>query len=182
MARKGVIKLPVSIVPKDLGELSDWLLQIAEEQRYVDIINLELNKAVDELKKNATDDVRIHQEKITQNVDGIYSYAQSHRDELTKGGERKTVELPGGILKWRFTPSKVTLVKVKLVLENLKKLGLERFIRVKEEVNKEDLSKEIELAKTIQGISITQSEEFVIIPAKLDVEIVKEIGKIRQFS
>lgn len=44
----------------------------------------------------------------------------------------------------------------------LKKLGLVRFLRVKEEIDRTSMLKERKVAEPIKGVSITQSEEFVV--------------------
>ena len=56
------------------------------------------------------------------------------------------------------------------MLEILLKLGLVRFIRVKEEVNKEAMLNEPELAATVAGVTIkTGVEDFVITPFEQDI-------------
>lgn len=56
------------------------------------------------------------------------------------------------------------------MLESLRTLGLVRFIRTKEEVNKEAMLNEPELAATVAGVTIkTGVEDFVITPFEQDI-------------
>lgn len=180
MAKKVRVKRPVIPVPKSLDEAAEFLCRIGKEQRATDTIQSDLNAKVDELKAKAVSDAELHQKKISQLVEGLYAFAETDRDELTDGGKRKTVELPTGIFGWRLTPPSVVFRNVKLILKNLKSLGLNRFIRIKEEVDKEAMLAEQEVAKTIRGVSITQHEEFIVKPTELEVEITSNVDKLKK--
>ena len=56
------------------------------------------------------------------------------------------------------------------VLETLKRLGLSRFIRVKEEPNKEAMLAEPEAVAGLAGVKIEQGEDFVIVPFETELE------------
>lgn len=175
-------KKVVIAVPKSLDEAAQFLAQIGEEQRATDKIQSDLNAEVDKLKTKAMADIDPYQKKISQLIEGLFAYAEAHRDELTDGGKRKTVEVPTGIFGWRMTPPAVSLHNVKSILEGLKSLGLKHFIRIKEEINKEAMLKEPELAKTVKGVSISQREEFVAKPAELEVEITTQVDKLKKLK
>jgi len=173
-------KRAVVAVPKSLDEAAQFLAQIGKEQRATDEIQSGLNAAVDKLKTQAMASVEPHQKKVSQLVEGLFAYAEAHRDELTDGGKRKTVEVPTGIFGWRMTPPAVSLRDVESILESLKSLKLKRFIRTKEEVDKEAMLKEPDVAKTVKGVSIGQHEEFVAKPAELEVEIATQVDKLKK--
>lgn len=175
MPKKAVIP-----VPKSLDEAARFLAQIGQEQRAADKIRAGLNTAVEKLKAKAMADDKPHEEKISQLVEGLFAYAEAHRDELTDGGKHKTVEVPTGIFGWRMTPPAVSLRDVGSILESLKSLKLERFIRTKEEVDKEAMLKEPDVAKKVRGVSIGQHEEFVAKPAELAVEIATKVDKLKK--
>ncbi|MBU2082275.1 host-nuclease inhibitor Gam family protein [Patescibacteria group bacterium] len=175
MAKKTVIP-----VPKSLDEAAQFLAEIGQEQRVSEEIRSDLNTAVDKLKTQAMADNEPHQKKVSQLVEGLFAYAEAHRDELTDGGKRKTVKVPTGIFGWRMTPLAVSLRDVESILESLKALKLKRFIRTKEEVDKEAMLKEPEVAKTVKGVSISQHEDFVAKPAELEVEIVTQVDKLKK--
>lgn len=180
MTRKTRVKRPVIPVPKSLDEAAEFLRQIGEEQRTTDAIQSDLNAEVDELKAKAMSDAEPHQKKISQLVEGLFAFAETNRDELTDSGKRKTVELPTGIFGWRMTPPAVSLHNVEAILKSLKSLKLDRFIRAKEEVDKEAMLKEQEVAKTVKGVSISQHEEFIVKPTELEVEITSNVDKLKR--
>jgi len=180
MTRKTRVKRPVIPVPKSLDEAAEFLRQIGEEQRTTDAIQSDLNAEVDELKAKAMSDAEPHQKKISQLVEGLFAFAETNRDELTDSGKRKTVELPTGIFGWRMTPPAVSLHNVEAILKSLKSLKLDRFIRAKEEVDKEAMLKEQEVAKTVKGVSISQHEEFIVKPTELEVEITSNVDKLQR--
>ena len=173
-------KRAVVAVPKNLDEAARFLAQIGKEQRATDEIKLGLNAAVDKLKVEAMAADEPHQEKVLQLVEGLFAFAEAHRDELTDGGKRKTVEVPTGTFGWRMTPPSVKLRDVESILESLKSLKLKRFIRTKEEIDKEAMLKEPETAKTVKGVSIGQHEEFVAKPTELEVEVAIQVDKLKK--
>lgn len=175
-----MLKRAVTAVPKSLGEAAQFLAQIGEEQRATNEIQSGFNAAVDKLKTEAMSAVEPHQRKVSELVEGLFGFAEANRVGLTDGGKRKTVEVPTGTFSWRMTPPAVHFTKVKDVLAALKKMKLKRFIRVKEEPDKEAMLKEPEVAKSIKGITITQHEEFVVKPAELGVEVVTQVGKLKK--
>ncbi len=180
MASKGVMKRPVLKVPQDLEEAADFIRQIGEAQREINGIEDHLNRIVAELQERAMDRSRPYTEQIELLRDGLYAFTEAHRDELTEGGKRKTVELPTGVIAWRSTPPAVSLRNIKAVLAELKRRRLQRFIRVKKEVNKEAMLREPELAGSVKGVTIGQREEFVVKPAELEVEIASDTAKLKK--
>ncbi len=167
-------------VPKSLEGAAEFLAKIGEEQRAINEIQSCLNDAVDELKTKAMDDAKPHQEKVSELVEGLFAYAESNRDELTNGEKRKTVEVPTGTFGWRMTPPAVSLRDIPSILKNLKALKLKRFIRTKEEVDKEAMLKEPDVANKVKGVSIGQREEFVAKPSVLEVEIATHVDKLKK--
>lgn len=68
-------------------------------------------------------------------------------------------------------PDSVNLKGVEIVIETLKKLKLDRFIRRKEEVNKDAILADKEAVKGITGISIVSGKEtFSITPFEQEIE------------
>lgn len=168
------IKRPVVNVPKERDDAAGFLSSLAEAQREIDQIEATLNKAVEKLTAQAMKAAKPYQEKKAQLVEGLFVFALGNREELTEGGKHKTVKLPTGSLSWRLTPPKVNITSKEKVLKALKRLGLKRFIRIQEEIDKEAMLREPEEVKKVTGASITQQEEFVVKPLELKVEVVAE--------
>ena len=180
MPKKIKVDHPAIPVPKDLEEAANFLSSIAHEQHQVDKIQADLNEEIGELKTTAMSEVKPYEENISRLVEGLFAFAESRRDELTDAGKRKTVRLPTGQFSWRMTPSAVSIRNTELVLARLKELKLERFIRTKEEPDKEAMLKEQKVAKTVKGVSISQHEEFVVKPAELKEELTSNVNKLKK--
>lgn len=173
-------KRAVVAVPHSLDEAAKFVARLGQEQREIDRINLALNEKLKDLTAKATAEAKPYQESIAEIVGGLFAFAESRREELTDGGQKKTVELPTGIFGWRMTPPAISLREVKEVLVRLKTMGLTQFVRTKEEVDKEAMLKEPELAKSVKGVSITQHEDFLVKPKELTAEIAVKVSKLKE--
>lgn len=183
MSKTKSIKRPVIAMPKNLDEAAEFLSLIGQERRKIDKVQSTLNDNIETLKTAAMSKIQPHEEQISKLVEGLFVFAEGSREKLTDGGKRKTVELPTGLFGWRLTPPAISIRDIKSVLAKLKELGLKYFIRVKpaeEEINKEAMLKEPELAKTVRGVSITQREEFIVKPTEIEIEIVSSVEKLKK--
>lgn len=181
MAKKA-IKHVVVAIPGSLEEAAEFIGRIGKEQREIYQIQTDFNVAVEKLKGQAVLMTTPHERNISQLFEGLFVFGQSHRDELTESGKRKTVDLPTGIFGWHMTRPSVSLKNVKQILKELTKRRLKQFIRVKREVDKEAMLKEPELATSVKGVSIGQQEEFMVKPAELEVEITSEVSKLKKVA
>jgi phage host-nuclease inhibitor protein Gam len=111
-----------------------------------------------------------HIEAIKLLSQGVQIWCDAHRDELTQGGKTKTATLGSGTVQWRMNPPKCVLRGTDAILKALKALGLQRFIRTKEEVNKEAILAEPAAVNAVPGIRIEQTEEFVITPFEAELQ------------
>jgi phage host-nuclease inhibitor protein Gam len=95
----------------------------------------------------------------------VQGWCEAHRDELTKAGKVKFARFPTGEVKWRAAPPSIKLRKVDEVIATLKRLGLSRFIRTKEEVNKEAMLEEADVAAVVAGVTVIRDvEDFIVEP------------------
>ena len=176
MAKK-TLKRSVVPVPNNLDEAAEFVRSIGEKKRTVEKLFNRLNEKIEKLKAEAKANSEEHEKKIGQYIEGLYIYAEGQREELTDGNKKKTIKVISGTFGWRMTPPAVSLKEVKDILAALKKRGLKRFIRVKEEPDKEAMLKEPNIAKKVKGVSIGQHEEFVVKPNEVETEIVTRIKK-----
>jgi len=172
-------------VPQTLEEAAETIRQIGVAQREIKSIKTNFNEKVEASKRKAMDKVKPYEEDISRLVGVLFAYAESHRDELTDKGKRKTVPLPTGEFKWRLTPAALSLENEDKTVEELKNLGFENLIRVIEEVDKKETLKELqreesELAEKLEGVSIKQHELFIIKPAELKLEIKKDVETLKR--
>lgn len=171
MTKKKGLKKTVVEVPKDLAEAAAFIHNIGATTRQIDEINTGLNEKIESLKHEAMKKVAPLSKQQDDLLEGLHTFAESRREDLTEGGKKKTVDLPTGSMSWRFTPPAVSLKDVEKVKKEIAKLTLVRFLRTKVEVDKEALLREPEVAKKIKGITISQKEEFVVKPSETDAEI-----------
>lgn len=145
--------------------------QIGDLQRQLQATEIEQNNELAEITQKFAPKLTALQEQIKPMQEAVQAWCESHRDELTKNGKTKTANFNTGEVQWRQRPPSVAVRGADSVIESLKTLGLVRFIRTKEEVNKEAMLNEPELASTVAGITIkTGIEDFVITPFEQEVK------------
>ncbi len=182
MVKEKKVKRVVLPVPASLEEVVDYVHKIGGHQRAITLVQAKTNEKIEAIKAQATTDCTSHQDEIEALFEGVYVFAQSHRDELTEGGKKKTVNLPTGDLYWRMTPPAVSIKDIKAVLAWLREMKLGRFIRTKEEPDKEAMLKEPEVAKGVKGITITQHEKFAVKPSETNIENPRKIPQKKKGS
>ena len=150
----------IEVAIKEVGDLNRELEQLAIEQ----------NNQLAAITEKYAPLINAIKEQLTPKQDAIQAWCESHRDELTQNGKTKTGTFNTGEVQWRQRPPSVGIRGAESVLESLRTLGLVRFIRTKEEVNKEAMLNEPELAATVAGVTIkTGVEDFVITPFEQEV-------------
>lgn len=111
------------------------LKEIGLLQRELESIDSEAHKLIAEIKEDAAKKGEPIRKRITDDSALLGAYAEYNRGELFK--DKKTIQLSFGSFGYR----KSTSISVKkTTLELLKKLKLDKYIRVKEEVDKEAMA------------------------------------------
>ncbi|MCK3654886.1 host-nuclease inhibitor protein Gam [Pasteurellaceae bacterium Macca] len=140
---------------KEIGDLS------REHTR----LTTEMNDLIGETSEKFAPQLTQLKNEIEPLQQAVQEYCEAHREELTENGKSKTATFITGEVQWRARPPSVSIRGADSVLESLNRLGLGRFIRTKNEINKEALLNEPDVAKGIAGITIKQGvEDFVIKP------------------
>lgn len=160
-------------VPQTASEVNDAIVEIGQRQRDRDRIEADMNAALAATRKQYEDQARPHAERIKDLAAGVQTYCEAHRDELTKGGKTKTAKLASGEVSWRTRPPSVVVRGMAAVVDALKKLRLSRYIRTKEELDKEAVLADPEGVEAIKGITISQKEDFVIKPFSTELEEIR---------
>lgn len=135
---------------------------IALDKVYINKREAEMNKRVIEMQNKYEEETREARERLMAYEKDIELFCAEHRDEFV---ESKTITLNFGIVSFRLTTPKLQPLRGntwEVVLTIIKKLKLTRFIRVKEELDKDAIKAEFtdsrDLAKF--GLQLTQSEQF----------------------
>ena len=147
-------------------------------------IETDLNEEVRKLKTRAMRKTVALETAVLGFFEAIEVFAESHHDELTQDGKRKTVELPTGSFGWRAGILSIEVKDNEKAVAALKKRKLKKAIRTKEEVDKlklkELLKKAPGLLKGIMSILVKQPEKsFWVEPGRVKVAIEIEDGKMK---
>lgn len=173
MAKKNNIKAPAAAcrVPQNREEAVTMIALIGGAQRERERLRLEMDEQITVIREKYDRQMAPHAEEIKSLTSGIHIWAEANRTELTQGGKVKTAQLMTGEIRWRVSPPACKVVRVKEALEELKNARLgDRFIRTKEEINKEAILADPNAIAGLQWIQITQAEDFVIVPFETELE------------
>ena len=172
MAKATRIKASAALypVPQSRDDVNDAIAKIGLAQRERARIQADMNDQLAKVKQGFEDEAKPFNEQIEALSKGVQTWCEAHRAELTKEGKVKFHGFAAGEVKWRMRPPRVSIRAVENVMETLKRLGLSRFIRVKEEPNKEAMLAEPEAVTGLAGVKIEQGEDFVIVPFETELE------------
>lgn len=157
-------------VPRTKDEAVEAIAEIGRRQRERTRIETAMNDELAAIRQQWETQAAPHLEAIKALSGGVQLWCEIHRDDLTQNGKVKFARLASGEVNWRLRPPSVAIRSVEVVIGFLKQARLDRFIRIKEEVNKEAILCEPEAVQHIKGITITQREDFVIKPFETELE------------
>ncbi|OBW98148.1 host-nuclease inhibitor Gam family protein [Gallibacterium genomosp. 1] len=144
--------------------------QVGDLQRELQRIATHQNDELAAITERYAPQIAELQERIKPLQKAIEVWCEANRAELTNNGKTKTGSFNTGEVQWQQRPPSVLIRKAEDVLERLRQLGLSRFIRSKDEPNKEAMLAEPDIAATVTGITIKKGvEDFVITPFEQEV-------------
>ena len=120
---------------ESLEDANLTLKEIGLLERELETIDGDAHKQIAEIKTAAVKAGEPIRKRIADLSALLGAYAEYNRDDLFK--DRKTVQVSFGVFGYRKS-TKISIKKT--TLELLKKLDLKKYIRVKEEVNKDAMS------------------------------------------
>ena len=160
----------VETVPQSREEASEAVAAIGRAQRERERIAAAMNDELAALRQTYEAAALPHATAIAKLSAGVQTWCEANREELTRAGKTKTVELASGRICWRWRPYKVTVRGVEAVLAALKEKGLAKFIRIKREVNRDAILAEAGAVADVPGITVERGEDFVIVPYETELE------------
>lgn len=162
---------PAYPVPQTQDEAADFMARIGLAQRERARIEAAMNDELAAVKARFEAEAQPHNEVILNCTRGLQNWCDANRDRLTSNGKVKFARFATGEVSWRQRPPKVGVRGVDTILEALKRLSLTRFIRVKEEINRDAMLAEPEVAMTVPGVTIgSAGEDFVVKPFETELE------------
>ncbi|MEO5363429.1 MAG: host-nuclease inhibitor Gam family protein [Magnetococcus sp. DMHC-8] len=157
-------------VPQSRDDVDRAIARIGTLQRDRVRVHADKDEQMAEINREHKARLEPLEEEIRLQQQGIQIWCESHRAELTQSGKVKFHEFPSGTVKWRMSPPKVILKGIDVLLELLRTRGLDRFIRTKEEVNKEAILADHGAVAGVPGIKIDQVENFIVEPFETKLE------------
>jgi phage host-nuclease inhibitor protein Gam len=151
-------------VPQTREAVVAAIAKIGTLQRERSRIEAAMNDALAAVRQSHEERAQPLAEEVKALTEGVRVWCEANRHALTDGGRTKTAALASGEVRWRMTPGRVVIRSAETVMATLRSLGLQRFIRVKEEPNKEAMLAEPAVAAAVAGVSIVQGEEFEVLP------------------
>ena len=165
-ANKSRIKTKAALfVPQTKDQAAAEIREIGDMQRSILRMQSEMNDAIGEITAKFQPMIEALNLTVKSAQEGVQAYCEAHRNELTNDGKVKTANLITGEVQWRCAPPSVRITGSEAVIEALKRLGLSKFVRTKEEINKEAILNEPDEVKGVAGIKVQSGvEDFVITP------------------
>jgi len=158
-------------VPQSDTDTGALIGEIGNVSRNIARLQHAMNDEIAEITERYMREIMPAQETLDELHEGVQAWCEAHRDMLTDNGARKTYNFVTGMVQWRQRPPSCSIRGADLVIERLRGAGLGRFIRVREEINKEAVLAEPEAVAGIRGLTITRGvEDFVVEPFEQEVE------------
>ncbi|EKY2723299.1 host-nuclease inhibitor Gam family protein [Salmonella enterica] len=159
-----------SYTPQSKEQVSVDIKKIGDIQRELTRIETDANDQIAVIMNQNTPKIEALRAELDVLQKGVQTWCEANRSTITKG-DSKTANLITGEVAWRKKPDTVNLKGVEIVIETLKKLKLDRFIRRKEEVNKDAILADKKAVENIKGITIVSGKEtFSITPFEQEIE------------
>lgn len=166
MAKKKLKTQAAVVVAQSKDEVIEHIRQIGDLTRARERMEAEMNDAIAGLQEEYALQSAPLNDQIESLQNGIQVWCEANRDALTDGGKVKFADLITGIVRWRLNPPSVRVSGVSAVLALLKaNEDLARFVRTKEEINKDAILNEKDKFADgqVPGIKITEGVEMFVI-------------------
>ena len=159
-------------VPQTDEDANDFVAKLGAAQRERQLIETAMNERLVSIKADFEEQAFPFKTEIEQLTRGLHTYAEAHRDALTRDGKVKFHRFAAGEISWRTRPPKVSIKGgVEAVISAFKSLGLLQFVRVKEDLNREAMLAEPDVATVISGVTIgSAGEDFIVKPFETELE------------
>lgn len=158
-------------VPQSREEVNTAIGEIGTLTRDRTVLEAEMNAKISAIQAEYGEQVAPLNARIELLSNGVSSWCQMYRPQLTQDGQVKFHDFATGRVNWHFTPWSVAVRGVEEVIKLLRRKRLSRYLRTKVEIDKASLLKDREkLDGKIEGITFKQEEVFSISPTGLEVD------------
>lgn len=156
-------------VPQSREEAAAAIAKIGEAQRNLARIEADMNDEISAIRARYEEEAEPHRDIIDANTQGVGTWCEANRKNLTQDGKVKTYAFSTGEVSWRTRPPSVSIKGIEATIDALRRGDLVRFLREKIEINKEAILADPGAVSKIKSIAINQGEDFAIVP--FDVEL-----------
>ena len=146
------------IVLKTLDDADKTLKELCEIEAQLETIDNAADEEIAKIKERAATEGKLLREKHKARIAALEAYAGYYREELFK--DRKSLERPFGTFGYRKAPDSIHVCKETADL--LKQHGLDQYIRVKIEPDKEAMLSLAEDTLALVRASRRSKEDFFI--------------------
>jgi phage host-nuclease inhibitor protein Gam len=151
-------------------EAEVMVARIGEVQRQISRLEHDMNDRLNPIKQQFEDAAKPLKAELSTLQQAVQMWAEANKSELL-ASKIKTAKLSTGEVGWRTSTPSVRITGLNVVIERLKQLGLAKFLRTKEEVNKEAILAAPTEVEHVKGIAIVQSEMFWIKPFGSEISV-----------
>ena len=161
MAKRSKIASEPVAIPKDDEEANNFIALILEASRGIAAQEANMQAAIENVKAEHEGPIAALRQFHNDRLKGLQTYCVAHRERLTP--KKKSFNFPAGTIGWRMTPKSVVLKGVEDLIALIRKRRLSRFLRRgKVTIDKEAMLKESDVAGKLEGVTISQTEEFFV--------------------
>ena len=161
-------------VPQSKNDCAQSIRALGDLQREFERQRAAMNDTIAAITQQHQPVLADLQQRMEALQAGVQAWCEAHRTELCGPGDKlgKTANLVTGEVSWRQRPPSVSIRGADTVLETLLRMGLGRFVRVKNEPNKEAMLNEPDAVRGIAGITIVSGvEDFIVVPFEAQAEV-----------
>jgi len=159
-------------VPQDDSEAREAIREIGDLNREVLRIEAEMNDKIAALQEEYGARVAPLRESASAKIEGLRMFSEVNRERLTRGGKVKFHRFATGEISWRLRPAKVTIRGKDAVIEAIKAARMgKKFLRVREDINKEAMLEDRATAAALAGVTIgSDGEDFLVEPFETELK------------
>ena len=161
-------------VPQSKNDCAEQIRILGDLNREFEVQRAAMNDEISAITQRYQPELAALQKRIEALHNGIHAWCESNRTQLCGENDKlgKTANFITGTVSWRQRPPSVKITGADAVIDTLKRLGMGRFVRSKEEVNKDAILNERDAVEKLPGIKIiTGVEDFIVEPFEAKAEV-----------
>lgn len=155
---------PKTLHCQSKAQVQTFIKAIGDNHRKIEQHNAKMNDEIAKITAKYAERIAPLQALNDDLSEAVKIWCENNRNSLLTDG-LKTANLITGEVAWRLGKPSVVCKVTPDLIARLERFGLERFIRVKKELDKTAILKEPDAVADIQGVSVkAATEEFIITP------------------